>query len=352
MKRKNQQGFSIVELMIATGIGFLLSLAVLQIYLGQTQIYKAANSQDLIQSTENAISNLVTPILRSAGFIGCSSVSTALSNLNPGGPNPLGSLGTTPTLLTGYSGGTASLTITNNPANSNTAGDWIPSLDSTLVGNVQKGSDVIVVLGSVPGNAPVSITTIDNGSSSMTLQNTTGMTITSGQYGAVSDCTKTTVFQITGVSGSTITHAAGGGTLQNITSAFPVNYLVGSQFVLLQQTAFFVGQSQGGQSALMRATYSGGAWTIQPLVPGVEIMKVQYGIGSDGTISQYVPASSVTNWAQVYAVRLGFLIAGQPGSGTNSTATFNVLDTQMSVPADNRLRHVFEITVHLRNAVS
>lgn len=352
MNITKQHGFSLVELMIATLIGFLLSLAVLQIYLGQTQVYKVSNSQDLIQSTENAISNLVTPIVRSAGFIGCSTVSTALSNLNAGGSNPLGSLGTSPTLLTGYSGGTASFTIGSNAANSGTAGDWSPSLDATLLGNVQKGSDVIVLLGSVPGNPPVSITSIPNGSSSFTVQSTTGLTIAANQYGAVSDCSKSTVFQITGVTGTTISHAAGGGTLQNASSSFPVNYLAGSQFVVLQQTAFFVGQSQGGQSALMRATLTGTTWTVQPLVPGVEIMKVQYGIGSDGIITQYVPANLVTNWAQVYAVRMGFLIAGQQGSGTNSTEKFNVLDIQMTVPADNRLRHVFEMTIHLRNSVS
>lgn len=350
--KKQQLGFSIVEMMIATLISLLLSLAVIQIYLAQSQVYKTSNSQDLIQSTNNAITYLVAPIIRSAGFIGCSSISTALSNLNPGGPNPLGSLATSPTILTGYSGGTSSITLGSNPANSNTAGNWSPSLDASLVGSVQQGSDVIVLLGTYPGFSPISITAINNGSTSFSVQSTTGANITSGQYGAVSDCAKSTVFLITGVTGTSISHTAGGGTLQNASSAFPVNYLVGSQFVMLQQTAFFVAQGQNGQSALMRATLSGTTWNIQAIVPGVEIMKVQYGIGSNGTVTQYVPANSVTNWAQVYAVRIGFLIAGMPGSGTNSTQTFNVLDVQVTPPADNRLRHVFEMVIQLRNAIS
>lgn len=347
-----QKGFSIVELMIATSIGFLLSLAVTQIYLAQTQVYKTSNSQDLIQSSQNAISYLVTPVIRAAGFTGCSTISTAVSNLNAGGPNPLGSMGTDPTMIRGYSGGTTAFTISANPANSSTASDWTPALDSTLVGNAQRGSDVLVVFGAAPGYSPLSITTIANGSNAFTVQSTAGTSITSGQYGAVSDCTKTTIFQITGVTGNSIAHNSGGSALQNASSAFPVNYQVGSQFMVLQQTAFFVGQSQGGQSALMRATLNGTTWTVQPLVPGVETMKVLYGIGSNGTVTQYVPANLVTNWAQVYAVRIGFLIAGQSGSGTNSSERFSVLDVQMTVPSDNRLRHVFEMTIHLRNALS
>lgn len=353
MRKQYQQGFSLVELMVATLLGLLISYAVLQIYLAQSQLYKASTSQDLIQSTENALINLITPTVRSAGFCGCGTISTSVSNLNPGGPNPVGTLSTSPTLIAGYSGGTSSYTITqNNPANSSNAGSWSPSLDSTLVGNVQPGNDVLVVLGSAPDTYPMGITLIDPGSSSFTVQSTTGTSVAAGQFGAVSDCVKTVIFQITGATATTITHNSGGGVSQNNDSSFPVTFQAGAQFVQLQQTAFFVGQGQGGQSALMRATLVGNSWSIQPLVPGVEIMKVQYGIGTNGVVTRYVTANAVTNWSQVYAVRMGFLIAGRPGSGSLTTTSYTVLDTQITVPADNRLRHVFEMTIHLRNAIS
>lgn len=347
----NQQGFSIIELMIATLVGLLLSLAVSQIYLAQSQLYKTSNSQDLIQTTQNAITNLVGPQVRAAGFAGCSTISSAISILNPGGPDPLGSINTTPTMINGYSGGTANFTISANPANSSSASDWSPALDATLVGNVQRGSDVLVVLGAAPNVPPLPITVMNNGSSTLTVQNTTGSSLAVGQYAAVSDCGKTSIFQITGVAGTTITHNAGSGALKNSSNVIPVNYLPGSQFISLQQTAFFVGQGQGGQSALMRATLLNGAWTIQPIVPGVEIMKVQYGIGTNGIITQYVAANAVTNWARVYAVRIGFLIQGQPGSGIINATSFTMMGINFTVPADNRLRHAFEMTINLRNAL-
>ncbi|RUR04060.1 prepilin-type N-terminal cleavage/methylation domain-containing protein [Legionella sp. km772] len=54
-----QHGFSLVELMIATLLGFIISYAVLQVYVTQSQFYKTSNSQSLILSTENAIINLL-----------------------------------------------------------------------------------------------------------------------------------------------------------------------------------------------------------------------------------------------------------------------------------------------------
>ncbi|KTD74716.1 PilW family protein [Legionella waltersii] len=351
--KKQQLGFSLVELMIASLMGLILTYSVLQIYLAQTQLYKASNSQDLIQSNENAISNLLIPLIRSAGFVGCGSIATSISNLNAGGPKPIGDINTSPTMMIGYNGSGGSFTITqSNAPNSSNANNWTPALDASLVGNAQQGSDVIVMLGPTPDSFPVGISTIDSGSSFLVIQNATGLTLTAGQFAAVSDCGKSIVFQISGVAGTNISHNAGAGVSSNSSSTFPINFQVGAQLVPLQQTALFIGQGQGGQSALMIATLNGNAWNIQPLVPGVEFMKIQYGVGVNGVINQYVSANAVTNWANVYSVRVGLLISGQRGSGSLTTQQYQVLDTQVTTPNDNRLRHVYELTVTLRNSVS
>ena len=349
----DQQGFSLVELMVAILISLLISYAVLEIYLAQTQMYKVSSSQDVIQSTENALINLVTPIIRSTGFTGCGTIISAVSILNVGGPSPISTLTTTPIMIMGYDAGDTPVTITqDNLANDGNPNDWSPSLDPSLVGDVEQGSDVISVFGSAPGSFPLGVSVIDPGSGSLTVQSTLGTTIAVGQFGSVSDCSKTVVFQITGVTGTNVTHNSGSGVLQNSTSALPVNFSVGSQFIQLQQTAFFVGQGPGSQSALMRAILVGDTWTIEPIVPGIELMKVQYGIGTSGNITQYVPASAVPNWSEVYAVRMGFLIEGQLGSGSLGSNQYTVLNTQVTVPVDTRIRHVFEITINLRNAIS
>ncbi len=349
--RAYQNGFSLVELMISTLIGLIISYTVLQVYLTQSQFYKSSNSQSLILSTENAIINLLTPAIRSAGFLGCGTTATAISNLNAGAPDPLGTLNTVPAMIIGYNGSGTSFTFTQtNPANDTNNTHWSPNLPATLNGQVVQGNDVVIVLGAIPGTAPIGVTQIDPGSTTVGLQSTTGTNITAGQLGAVSDCVKSIIFQITSAGANSVTHSSGAGSMQNASSTFPVNFPVGSQFMQVQETAFFIGQGQGGQSSLMRGILNGGAWTVEPLVPGIEFMKVQYGIGDNRLITQYVSANAVTDWTKVYSVRIGFLIAGKIGSAS-SARTYTVLDTTVTVPADNLLRHTYEMTIQLRNSI-
>lgn len=360
IRRSNHEGFSLVELMVAMGIGLFLTGAVLSIYLAQSRSYKTTTSQAAIQNAENAISALVTPVVRSTGFNGCSTLTQALSHLNSGGPAPLGTQGALASMIIGYdavgtAGSGSTLAITQaNAANDTSAGRWSPSLEPTLAGNVSAGSDVLVMLGAAPNSSPVGVTSIPFGSATMSLQNTAGLA--AGQFGIVSDCLKASIFQITSVtqgSPGTISHAIGSGALANSADALAVNYPPGAQFVPLQQTAFYVAQGQGDQSVLMRATFSAGAWNVQPLVPGVESMQVLYGLGTGGIVNRYVAASAVTDWSQIVAVRLGFLVQGQAGSGSTGTTAsrqFNVLGTTITVPADGRLRHVYEMTINMRNA--
>lgn len=344
---RHQKGFSLIELMISIAIGLLIISAALGVYLAQSQVYKTNVSEASVQNAENAISAFMIPILRSAGFSGCSTVTQVLSTLNAGGPAPLGNINTIATMLIGYSG-TSALTQYNG-ANDAIASHWSPSLDTTLAGNAQSTSDVIVILGGMVGSQPMSVTNISSGANSLDVQDATG--IISGQFGAVSDCAKTSIFMITGVGGTTITHAAGSGVLNNATASLGINYAPGAQFMPMQQTAFFIAQGPGGQSTLSMATMTGGTWSIQGLVPGVDMMLVQYGIGSNGSSTQYVTANAVTNWAQVYSLRLGFVIEGQRGSGVAQTQ-FTLLGNALSLPADGRLRHTFEITINLRNAIT
>jgi len=348
---KTRYGFSLVEIMIGLTLGMILSIAVIGVYLAQKNIYRTNTSQAVIQDTESAIAALVIPTIRMAGFSGCSNVVNALSNLNAGGPPPLGTLSTTPSFIMGYgmNPGTTVTITQNNAANTANAANWTPNLDASLVGNVEGTSDVLVVLGGSPGSVPIGVTTFTPGSASFVLQNTTG--VAASQFAALSDCSKASIFQITSVAGTTVAHASGGGALSNATDALAVNYPLGAQFINMSQTAFFVAYDAGGQSSLVRATLKpDGTWATQALAPGVDTMHVLYGIGSNGIPQQYVQASAVTDWSEVYAIKLGFLLEGQLGSATLPPTKYTVLDSTINVPADNRLRHVYQITINLRNS--
>lgn len=351
-ERKKIQGLTIVEFMIATGIGLLLSLALIKMYYTQIQIYKTSNAQTLVQTTQNAIEYLVLPTIRNAGFMGCSTVSTTLSNLNGGGVKPLGTLNTTPAMIMGYNGGTGNITLSANPANNSTASNWSPSLDPSLTGKLQRWSDVLIVLGPPADDFPVSVNSISTSSSTLTVGSLNGMTISTGSFGAVSDCAKSILFQITGISGASITHNASSGAFGNSKSNISVNFAPGAQFIPIQQSAFFVAQGDGGQSSLMLAVLNGNTWSVQPIIPGVTLMKILYGIGSNGVVSQYTTAGNVTNWSNVYAIKIGFLFEGALGSGSPQAnpTQFNLLGSLVTVPSDTRLRRTLEMTISLRNA--
>lgn len=150
---------------------------------------------------------------------------------------------------------------------------------------------------------------------------------------------------------------------------------------------FHVARSASGEPTLA-CTYrdSTGAWQTVPLMQGVEGFQVLYGVdnvtpsaappsgetGLDGVPDRYLRASQLTvsgntnatmdNWRRVRSVRVGLLLRGEPGSAVDRAASgrgYDVLGSgfavsgdvgsNLTVPADGRLRQSMVFTVHLRN---
>lgn len=359
------RGFTLIELLIAMALGLIVIGGALTVFLALRQVSATTKSQALIQDGDNAISALLSPAIRGAGFGGCGTLGGALNITNWGALVNNYSLA-----VQGYdangTGGTGTVTIAaDNAAGDSTAGDWAPSLDASL-GSAgiapETGSDVLVVSGALPNTAPAGVSAIATGATSFTVTDnplanvattlTTEGVPNSSVPAALSDCGKAVVFMVTNVAGSgsvTVSH----GTPANTVATFVPSFPPGSQFIPLQQAAFYVGQGPGGTSALYRAVYVGGTWVATPIVPGVENMQVLYGISSNGTY-QWLSGNAVASgpgFATVSAVRVGFLMEGASGSVRGaSAASFNVLGTSVTVPTDSRLRHVFVLTVNLRNA--
>lgn len=365
------RGFTLVELMIAMALGLVVVAGILTVFLALGQVSTTALSQASIQNAQNTISAILSPTLRGAGFGGCGSLTKAyVSTINA--PGPLVNIYNLP--VQGYdfkgTGGTGALTIAaDNAANEPDPTKWAPALDGSFATAgiaSEPGNDVLVVSGAMPGTAPAGVNTIDDGADAFTVTDTpmtnVSATLDSAGLGnglavpaALSDCGKSVVFMATAVSGSgtgvIVTHE----TPANLTATFAPSFPPGVQFVPLQQAAFYVADTPAasGESALYKAVHAGGTWVSTPIVPGVENMQVLYGVTSNGSY-QWLPADAVATgpgFGVVTAVRIGFLIAGNPGSSKfASQPPFDVLGTMVTVPADTRLRHVFVMTVNLRNA--
>ncbi|MDD0837387.1 PilW family protein [Curvibacter sp. HBC61] len=154
-----------------------------------------------------------------------------------------------------------------------------------------------------------------------------------------------------------------------------------------------------GEPALMCSTSTSGAppFTQTPLVRGVEVFQVLYGVDRIGPNNTTVTATSTTadsvpdrylradqitvsgnqtatnfNWSQVRALRIGMVVRGAPnqaadkssqtfyplglGRGSSSGAlgsamsSSNDRNTVYTPAVDGRMRKAFTFTIHLRNA--
>ncbi|MGH8191067.1 MAG: PilW family protein [Rhodanobacteraceae bacterium] len=358
-------GYTLVELMIAMTLGLIVVAGIITVFTALQQVYGTALSQARVQNAGNAISAIISPAIRGAGFGGCGRLIPTSLNIASTQQAVVNNYGLA---VQGYdyngTAGTGTYAITaDDAANDANVSDWAPALDASFVPSVipEPGSDVLVVSGEMPGTAPAGVNGITAGADAFTVTDNQLSNVVATLNGeglpapaALSDCGKAVVFMATAVTGSgagvVITHE----TPANISATFQPDFAPGVQFVPLQQAVFYVAKSAGGQSALYKAIYVGGAWVATPIVPGVENMQVMYGVTdpTTGTI-QWLPASAVAaanNWPNVTAVRMAFLIEG--GLGSNrfaSQAAFDVLGTMVAVPADTRLRHVYRLTVNLRN---
>jgi type IV pilus assembly protein PilW len=344
-------GFGLVELMLAMGLGLIVTAGVLVIFLAERQVYYSSSSQSLMQDTDNAISATITPAVRGAGFLGCGVIGTGVMSSVPARTTTL--VFNTSSAIQGFTG-TLPTSVVDNAANDVAPGDWDPELDETIVtaGGAEQGSDVLVMIGAAPNTTPIGVTAPIL-ASPVAINDPTQLNAINGggpQMVAVSDCSKSSAFEITGVAGDSAAYTTGPGTTPS--------YLGGAQLVPLQQTMYFVSHDTGGQSTLyqgvmtIKTAGAAPAWTVSPMVPGVTAMKVLYGIGNNEQATQYVDASKITNWSAVTTIKLAFVVEGALGSAPNLTWSFPLFNGLYTVkgPADTRMRHVFYMTINTRNA--
>ncbi len=341
-------GFGLIELMIAMGLGLLVLAGVLVIFLAQRQAYQNSTSQALIQDADNALSAIITPVVRGAGFTGCGTIGNGVVTYVASRNTPL--TFDTSSAVKGFEASSMPATIVDGAANDTAVGDWTPTLDASFLtaGGVEQGSDVLVLIGAPPGASPVGMMSF--GAGLIKVNDSSGITNTR-QMVALSDCGKSSIFEINPAASNNLAYTLG----PNGTPVYPS----GSQVIQIQQTAFFVATTTAGQSALFQGVMtmpSGGSaanakWAISAIVPGVINMQVLYGIGVNGQTTQYVNAGAVTNWGAVTSVRLGFLIEGNQASSTAATnqTAFKLFNTALTVPMDSRLRHTYYMTVNTRN---
>jgi type IV pilus assembly protein PilW len=359
---KRQDGFSMVELMVAITLALLLTGAVISVFVGSRTAFQATAGVGEMSDGGRFALNLIGESVRSAGNLACNSAMTATSqNAIAGGVVTFATdfgQGVTGFEATGTGNPVGALAVPAVPA-VGAANNWAPNLDGTFVANATvpagvpaglgqpvQGSDVLVVRSSVPRVAPV-YTTADvlPGAGSVTVA-PVPVAMFAKQYAAIADCTKSVIFQVTGAPGAVVTFNA------------PLNgvgFSAGAVVAPLTTTVYYIGVGSDGDSSLWRLEQVNGPTFALPeeLVPDVENMQVLYGIDPSGTqtASAYVTADQVAG-VNVVSIQVALLVASQPTTKQLPSAGYNLLGNTVTAPADNRMRQVFYATINLRDAVN
>jgi len=389
-RRAKMGGLTLIELLVATTIGLIITIAVGTVFLsGNSGARRQAQLSLLQQSVRTAFDYLARDA-RMVGHLGCNtgSAATTFTNL------------ITPTDITnnyaigveGYdylTAGNAYTLTSNAPVNSTTVSNWATNVASagvntlpltTLIGSASgdgltPGSDVLLIR-TISGT-PVRLTADTvAGSSALAIENSAsgglcsdGTTakvsgfcpITSGisgSHGLIASCTRAQTFSVNSIAGNTLTIS---GALS--ATAYPA---ATTEVFPMQTVAYYVKRSSSGTTtSLYRRIFDGDHVNgmEQELIEGVEMLQVRYGVDTttpdaDGVIDgQYIAANAVADWNRVVAIRMGLLLrAPNPLDSdiTASTAGIPLNGITVTPPNTGRSfdRRVFTTTVAVRNRIS
>ena len=354
-----QTGLSLIELMIAMALGLILTLGVVQIFLGSSQTYRLEDSLGKVQENIRFSLGTLQHNARMAGHFGCligepgSQLNQSHATYDPivyENPGVIGweatgtGLGNSFTITTLAAAGTAW---------SNGSGDAIPA---AIQGDIIPGTDFLVVSGA----RRAGVTLSGNPGSPANSINTAGITgIPSGTIITVvaSDCGGGEMFQKTNAAnavGGGLSKGSGGapGNI-NPSGGFNGEYDDEADVFTFTSTAYFIGEGASGEPALFRERLDpgNGAGAVE-LAEGVENMQILYGVsgGADRSADSYVTAANVTNWDQVVSVRMALLFrTGDTLTDVAEARNFNLAGTQITTQSDQRSRVVGLSTAGIRN---
>lgn len=333
-----QYGLSLVELMVAMTIGFVVLAGVGYMYLESRQAFRGTDNLSRMQETARYALEVMARDIRMAGYRGCASSSVALKNV-----------------LNNASQTAYNFDVPINGYDAS-GGSWAPALPSDTGGlsglSVLPGTDAIILRSAFGSGTSV---TQQPGNASADLKVTTPNDLAIGDIVIVTDCSAATVFQITnmnvGGGGQNVVHNTGIGVPGNASQNLGQNYVNG-EIVKMQSKSYFIRTGASGRPALWQFDNYKPVGGNNPaeIAEGVENMQILYGIDTngDGLVENYAAAGAVGNWQQVAAVRISLLVTGNDDNVTTAKQTYTYNGVTVTAP-DRRLRQVFTTTVSVRN---
>ena len=357
LRRLNQAGMSLVELLVATTIGLILLGGIYQVFISSDTGYRYNEQLARLQENGRFVLELMTRDGRMAGYWGCAGQTDSFTSV----------LNSTDFI---YDFGQAVYGLEATGANlwSDDAGlvDPTSTLGSGMgLSNPVNGSDILVIRGIDPDIRIEATGHMDNVSSDLKI--TAGLSDdvldpNGGEILVVTDCVEATVFQsvsYTDSNGNLVHNTGASVTPGNSTFNFGHPYQEDAEILFPRTTVYYLRYNGNNEPSLYRKIANS---AVEELIEGVESMQILYGEDTDDnrTVDVYNTANSVGDWDNVLAVRIGLLlrspgeIAKKDFDALNYTVNGTVIDpmgngTPAAPVDDRRLRQVFTTTVGIRN---
>ena len=322
---RRSAGMTLVELMVAMVVGLILIGGVLQLFVANKATYNLQEELARLQENARFATEMISRDLRQAGYWGCANTFAPANMVNGGG---------------------GSFSVGINGTN----------------GTGLNGSDSVGMSGAYGSGIVVSTPYMNTNASSLHVS--VGNKLNPADIVLVSDCSAGDVFQISNNNpdtSGTLDHATGSsvspgnGNSGNLSKTYAGN----AQIYKVQYVAYSIANdATTGTPNLYRQdglnTVTGVLNGAVPLIDGVEMMQVQYGIETDTnpdkTPNMYVNAGSVTNWTKVVTMRIALLMRTiNPIANSATAQSYTLLDAAAYTPTDRYLRRVFTTTITLRN---
>lgn len=349
-KHSLQQGFSIVELMIALVISVATIGGLFSIYLSTRQSQDLTEANSRIQEGARFALQYLKRDIRMIGYRGCVSnqvpITNVLAKSFPSTYDPLANELVGFHIQSGWESGTLFASSTN------------------ITSRIKNGTDAILVARMASTGAELAERQSD-ASANIKVNASSSLSFKQNDIVYISDCINADIFAITNNPNTqsgliTITHANSNNIRNNLSKAYQSN----ANIARYQANFYFIGDTNRTnrdgstiyalyQAELDYSTSPMGI-NVNELIDGVENMRILYGEKLATGNIKYTTSNLVSDMNNVSSIQLGMLMASTNNvRKTDDTQTYYIAQQQVQPDnggsADKRLRHAFNSTIQIRN---
>lgn len=318
-------GLSLVELLVAMAIQFILLGGMIYVYTNSKVMFNLNEQLSRVQENGRFATDALLYDIRMAGFAGCRSIEEITPNIIANSPPVFETLGDGLTVHENGSGW-------NNPTTlARVAGTDVITLQST------RGSGASLTGNMAADNANIQIDSNPDG-------------LVANDLILISDCSNADLFRASSVSNGTpvtIAHANNVNTDNRLSKAYQDD----AHIMSFDAHTYFIATGANGEPGLYQ--YSLNSSTATLMAEGIESMQIILAEDTSGDQQPdaYVDASAVSDWETVIGVRVGLLMRTEDGVASEPRS-FSFNGGEANTGDDRRVRKAFWSYAAMRNRIN